>query len=76
MSENCPAGAKYTVIIESELNMDHRIVLQELKVRRLLSQSCVYSRELPSRRKYMIIIESEFHMCQRIVLSEKIYDYY
>ena len=51
--------------------MDHRIVLQELKLRWLLSQSCICSRQLPFRRKYTIIIESELHMFQRIFLKEE-----
>jgi hypothetical protein len=31
--QNCPSGAIYMMSIESELNMDHRIVLQEKNIR-------------------------------------------
>ena len=44
--ENCFAGARYMIIIESEFHMCQRISLSERDIWLLLSQSCIYAREL------------------------------
>ena len=46
MPENCSVRARYMIIIESDLHMCQRISLSEQDIWLLLSQSCIYAREL------------------------------